>query len=329
MKKIFAALLLLSTILSCFCSCNTPPDQNQDQDVTPPENSYKVTVTGLTDMLIEPLESYYEAGTKVIVRTSVITEVGIHVFVNGKKTDSSYQDHEWKHTFIMPTNDVNIYITTNEYYNRDDVAFSELVYQIDHFKNITKVYTKNFTYTTPYGLIETRYSYKQEEIDNLKAISAQKLTPTHIEPGSPNTKNSTYFFGSKTTSENYSFEFVDNLLCMRYFANTRYFKFTDSEYTLPTIENPDLITYSFRYTGDPYIKKYGDEEVSIKYQSTFFTQVEFIPYEGEEINIEPAYYIEDKQYGKIHLLTATVFEWNGEYYEIISGAEHWAYKYAK
>ena len=96
---------------------------------------------------------------------------------------------------------------------------------------------------------------------------------------------------------------------------------------MPTIDEPDLITYSFKYDGrSSDIKRYDDESFSIDYFS--IGSVEFIPYEGEPIETNSPYYL-DSGYGKINLLNSTVFELNGEYYEIISGAENWAYKHCK
>ena len=167
MKKTIALLLLLTTLLCSFGGCNTasvtetPPDDN-----TVSENCYKVTVTGNTNMLREPLEPYYQAGTEVKIVTPVITDTSIYVYVNNKKLDKEWrrEEHIFVSTFIMPEEDVTVHLTHDEFYGRDAVDFLELFYQLESPKNIIKVSTKTYCYTPTYSLIETRYSTKAVSI---------------------------------------------------------------------------------------------------------------------------------------------------------------------
>ena len=101
----------------------------------------------------------------------------------------------------------------------------------------------------------------------------------------------------------------------------------DENYLLPTIENPDFVTYSFRYDGySSDVKSYDDEGFAIRYFQ--ISSVEFVPYEGESIDTASPFYL-DSRYGKINLISPTVFELNGEYYEIVSNAQYWAYTYCR
>ena len=73
MKKTIALLLLLTTLFCSVIGCNTAPvTETPPDDNTVPENCYKVTVTGSTTRLLEPLEPYYQAGTEVKIVTPVI-----------------------------------------------------------------------------------------------------------------------------------------------------------------------------------------------------------------------------------------------------------------
>lgn len=329
MKKTIALLLLLTTLFCSFGGCNTAPvTETPPDDNTVPENCYKLTVTGNTNMLREPLEPYYQAGTEVKIVTPVIMDSSIYVYVNNQKLDKERlpEEHIFVSTFIMPEEDVTVHLTHDEFYGRDEISFSELFYQLEYHETITKVSTKTFSYTPKYSLVETRYSSKPEDIANFLAISDQKLITASYDDIVTCDKISVYSFyyhNHRGEIPYYEFNFDDNYLCLPCF-NPIYFQFKDPDYTLPTIEDPDTVTYAFRYDyKKEYLKKYGDENFSQEY--TDLADIEFVLYEGEELNIEPEYYVESSAYGKINILTATVFEFEGKYYEIISGGSRWAY----
>ena len=90
MKKAISLILLLATLLCSFGGCNTAPvAETPPDDNTVPENCYKVTVTGSTYMLREPLEPYYQAGTEVNVIIPVITDASLYVYVNNQKLEKT------------------------------------------------------------------------------------------------------------------------------------------------------------------------------------------------------------------------------------------------
>ena len=121
--------------------------------------------------------------------------------------------------------------------------------------------------------------------------------------------------------------FNDSFFTWNDFSTWQAFKFEDENYCLPTIEDPDLVTYSFIYDGlSSDVKKSDDDSFSITYFN--INSVEFVPYNGAEIDFDATFYL-DSRYGKINLLTPTVFELNGTYYQIVSGEEYWAYNYCQ
>ena len=316
MKKVIALSLIISIGLCCFTACDAFDDY------------YKVEVIDTTDSLIEPLKSRYEAGTLVEIKTYVIYDANIYVFLDGEKVPMSHYDSDyWGYKFVMPKKNVSIYLTTDPYYGKDEFEFQELNSWIRYLENgISKVSIKTTNFADEGSFIETRYSSKPWDVDNFKNILTKRLIKTDNSLTPTLKKEYSFIFPSPYSDEDFgSIYFYDEL----HISNDGYmqkFKFEDSDYVLPFIEEPDLITYSFAYDGrKDYVKKYDDDAFSLQYDHA--SGAEFIPYTGDKIDFEAIYYLDSSIYGKINLLTPTVFELNGEYYEIISGEDYWAYNY--
>lgn len=316
MKKLIILLLLASICLGMLVGCEAFDDY------------YKVKVTGSSYFLLTPILPYYKAGTVIKIKTHVIMDAGIHIFVNGDEIPMTYYDSDyWGYEFVMPAEDITIHITTNQFYGRNEYTFNELCPWTYLFqKDLVKVAIKTTDYNKVDSFIETKYSTKQEDIDNFKAIFDQELLKGDNNEASNADFGYDYCFYFEEEFNGW-LSFGDEYYHWNDFSSWQAFKFKDEGYVLPTIENPDLVTYSFKYDGrSSDVRKYGDES----YRVTYFQidSVEFVPYEGEPINIEPKFYL-DSRYGKVNILTATVFELNGEYYEILSGADYWAYTYCQ
>ena len=319
MKKILAILLLISIILCLLVGCNGVG------------NYYGVKVTGDKDSLMQPIMPFYQSGTVVEIKAHPVTDVSLHVFVNGKEIPMSHYDSDyWGFEFVMPEENVTIHLTYDQFYGKDNYEFNDLN-SLGFMRNeVLKVSVKTTNYQEKYSFIETRYSSRQSDIDIFKAITQENLIKADNNVASNAIYGYEYAFFYNTESHGERIdvlEFNDSFFTWNDFSSWQAFKFEDENYVLPTIEDPDLITYSFKYDGrSSDIKRYDDESFSIDYFS--IGSVEFIPYEGEPIKANSPYYL-DSGYGKINLLNSTVFELNGEYYEIISGAENWAYKHCK
>ena len=319
MKKILAILLLISIILCLLVGCNGVG------------NYYGVKVTGDKDSLMQPIMPFYQSGTVVEIKAHPVTDVSLHVFVNGKEIPMSHYDSDyWGFEFVMPEENVTIHLTYDQFYGKDNYEFNDL-HSLGFMRNeVLKVSVKTTNYQEKYSFIETRYSSRQSDIDIFKAITQENLikADNNVASNAIYGYEYAFFYNTESDSERIDvLEFNDSFFTWNDFSSWQAFKFEDKNYVLPTIEDPDLITYSFKY--DHYssdIKRYDDESFSIDYFS--IGSVEFIPYEGEPIEANSPYYLESG-YGKINLLNSTVFELNGEYYEIISGAENWAYKHCK
>lgn len=315
MKKAISLFLIL-LIFCLLVACN----KNDD--------SYSVIVTGATQALMEPMETSYRAGERIEIKACPITDVSLHVFVNGEKISRSHNGSDyWGYEFVMPEENVTIYLTYDAFYGKEEYGFDELCHNIENLENeITKVSIKTVNHLEKYSFVQTQYSFNQEDIDNFKAIVNQRLIKVDDSIVSESTYGNDYSFYFNTEAL-FTLGFEEELFIWNDFSNWQGFKFKDESYTLPTIESPDLVTYSFRYFGlSDDVKKYNDESFSIKYFN--IDSVEFIPYEGEYPESNSTFYL-DSGYGKINLLTSNLFELNGNYYEIISGEEYWAYSYCQ
>ena len=324
MKKVISVLLLVSISLCLLASCNEI------------NNYYSVEVTGSKWSLIEPIESQYQAGTLVQIKSYPVTDVSLHVFVNGEEIPMIHYDSDyWGFEFVMPEENIKIHLTYDNFYGKENYVFEELYSLRFLTEEITKVSIRTTNYSEKYSFIENKYSSKPEDIDCFKAIFNQKLIKVDNNIASNSIYGNEYIFYNDSFYDDLwhseillqELKFNDEFLTWNDFSNWQAFKFEDENYVLPNIENPDLVTYSFKYDGrSSDVKKYGDESFSIRY--VHINSIEFIPYKGECLDTEPMFYL-DSGYGKINLLSSSIFELNDEYYEIISGMEYWAYSYCQ
>lgn len=314
MKKFTALILIFVIVTSLVTSCNIL-------------EKYKVEVTGSEGLLITPILPFYKAGEVVEIKTSVIHDAGIYIYVNDEKIPMTHFDSDyWGFEFVMPAENVTVHITMDRFYGKDNYTFDELSWwNVDFENEINKVAIKTTQYSDRNSFVETRYSFEEEDIENFKAIVDQQLTIVKDEEVTKAYFGYEFIFYSSDGRFD-SLRFNDENFWWNDFSSVQLFRFSDPDYNLPRIENPDLLTYSFRYDGLSSDLRRSDGSFLAKYFE--IDCVEFIPITGEDIDAEAKFYL-DSRYGKINLLTPTVFELNGVYYEIVSGGDYWAYTYLK
>ena len=319
MRKAAAILLLLfSLILLVGC--------NSDQTA----NYYKLTVTGDNEFLREPLKSSYKEGATVKIKVPVIMDASVHVFVNGKEISETSYNSESRYVlfeFRMPGENVTVHLTLDQFYGRDEYSFQELYSWTEYFDELSKVAIRVNNLQDSDGFIECRYSYKKEDIENFASILEQRLLKDDSAISEHDENKYEYVFVYTTDNNkeaSYNLNFYEEILYWNDFSSGQDFKFKDASYKLPKIENPDLVTYMFKGDYSAVIKSYVDAAYYKNYE--YINYVEFIPYTGDKVIEDAEYYI-DSKYGKINLLTPSIFELNGEYYEIVKNEKYWAYKY--
>lgn len=323
MKKILSLILMVALLIPCFSSCKFFDALTWDRIVNS-KDYYKVTTDGDDFFVRDSLKLYYKAGETVKVKVPSLTDVTMRVFVNGVEVPSSqWESNDGYYEFVMPAEDVTIFFTTDEYYGRDVYSFVELCYWIPSASgNLTKIVVKTTNEEVKDSFVENRYFTNPDAI-----LKFDEILQDHVMIKADNSlaraekqRSEIAFWlnGNNYFSMNFDGEYF-----VRYsFSSSQAFKF--ESFSMPSMDNPDSITYSFkRYLGNNYIRKYGDESIEIAYDHSEL--VEFVPYDGPLTGQDATYYLEDKEYGIINLISATVFELNGRYYEIVSGEKQWAY----
>ena len=295
---------------------------------------YSVEVTGSTDSLKERIPELIQAGSKVEIKANPVTDITLHVFINGEEVKMSHFDSDyWGFEFIMPEENITIHLTYDQFYGKNDYTFSELYYWVDSLKNVDKVaiYNKDYTYKS---FSEIYYITKQSDIkcmiDILKqplikydSIESDGLLYDNIIPIEFRT-TIIYYEGEYA----YSLNFTNNMLYWNDFSTSQRFKFKDDNYVVPNaILEYESKTYKFEYDGlSSDVKKIDDDS----FVERFFNinSIEFIEYDGGIPGVKPIYYI-DSRYGKIELIDEHIFKLNEKYYKIATGTEYWAYNYCQ
>ena len=321
MKRTLATILLISFCLSMLVGCNGFAGY------------YGVEVTGSTDSLMEPLKMFYRAGTVVKIKAYPVTDVTLHIYVNGEQIAMTHFDSDyWGYEFVMPEENVTVHLTYDSFYGQTDFTFADVFSTCDLENNITKVSLKATDYSAAHPISEKRYSTNQADIDACLAIIENGLvladSATLGEALTWRYEYEFYWLDAYGRERWSTMTFYDNFFVWQTFSESRLFRIADENYQLPTIEHPDLVTYSFLYDGrSSDVKSYVDPTVAIRFFG--ISSVEFVPYIPDrqlELVAEPEYYL-DSRYGHINLYTATIFELDGTFYRIVSGEDYWAWNY--
>ena len=348
MKKILVSMFLLVFVLclvGCEFLCKDHIDENNDYycdkcggsfGKTPviKDTYFDVEVTGSVDSLMEQIPSRLLGDSKYEIKAYPVTDITLHVFINGKEVRMSHFDFDyWGYEFIMPEENITIHLTYDQFYGKDNYTFSELYYWVDSLESVNKVaiYNKDYScqkfseifYLTNESDINRMLDILKQPLEKYDPIESDRPQDDDITPIEFNT-TILYYVGERS----YELNFTNNMLYWNDFSTSQRFKFKDNSYVVPNAAlEYDLKTYKFEYDGlSSDIKRMSDDS----FVESFFNinSIEFIPYSGALPDVEPNYYI-DSRYGKIMLHSATVFELNYGYYEIVSGADYWAYQFCK
>ena len=295
---------------------------------------YIVTVTGSTDSLIEQIPELIQAGSKIEIKAHPVTDITLHVFINGEEVMMSHFDSDyWGYEFIMPKENITIYLTYDQFYGKNDYTFSDLYYWVDELENVDKVaiYNKDYTYQS---FSEIYYLTKQSDINRMLDILEQPLEKYESNEFDKPEYNDIIPIEFNTTiiyyagEHYYELNFRNNLLHWNDFSTSQLFKFKDPNYLVPNSAlEYESKTYKFEYDGlSSDIRKISDDS----FVDRFFNinEIEFIEHNGGIPGVNPIYYV-DSRYGKIELIDAHIFKLNNKYYKIVEGSDYWAYNNSK
>lgn len=321
-------ILLIIFIFGCNGLCFECIDNNNDKicdkcgkDLNKGKY-YSVIVTGHTETLMEEIKEKYKAGTKVEIKASPVTDMTLHVFIDGEELGMSHFDYDyWGYEFIMPEKDIEIFFTFDQFYGKDEYTFNELYYWVNNLNNVNKIKVYNSKNSFD-KFSEVYYITNKDVINNMKNILNQTLVKTDFKKEYINCERTTIEY--YVNEDYYSVELINNIVYWYDFSTSQMFRFKDDNYILPSyIMSADNKTYKFEYNGfSSDIKKMNDDSFVERFYN--INAIEFIPYEGNIDETICKYYL-DSKYGKIELISPNIFKLKDVYYEVVEGNEYWAY----
>ena len=202
-------------------------------------NMYEVEVTGTTGTLMNTIPSKIKAGSKFEIKAHPITDVTLHVFINGEEVAMSHFDSDyWGYEFIMPEENITIYLTYDQFYGKDDYTFSDLYYWVDNLENVDKVaiYNQDYSYK---NFSEIYYLTKQSDINRMLDILKQPLEKYGLTEFYPPQEDNIEAIEFNTTiiyyvgEHSYGLNFTNNMLYWNDFSSSQIFKFKDNSYVVP------------------------------------------------------------------------------------------------
>lgn len=311
MKRSIVLLLIVATLLTLLSGCIVG-------------DYYTVTVTGEQVTFIEPLKSKYKAGETVYIRFYAFDDASTYIYLDGKELvrGESENGNRWPY-FVMPEHDVTLHLTFDKFYGQDEIDFRR-AFSIPAPDRVDSVSITRTQVGSKDSFVEHIYSTKPEDIAAFNAMTEEKLIRLDDVDGTPSNLKEVYTFGCGGNYSDVILRYGNPTIIYEPFWKY-IFAFKNEAYTSPTIEDPDLVTYSFAYNGNEFtLKKHGDDSFSMQYDAFYIP--EFVPCDEAPTDITPEYYL-DGDYGRINLISPTLFELGGRYYEIVKNAEDWVYNY--
>lgn len=214
-------------------------------------------------------------------------------------------------------------------YSFEEIARDGIVDFLE--SDVRKVSVRITSTTNKFELAENRYSTREEDISKFMTIKDQTFVITDNLPDFPYYYKYTFYKNVELESKGLILDFYQRTpsrdIAPVGFYDTTIYTFQDEGYVLPTIDNPEFVTYSFTdndYRNKYTVKKYNNDSVNWGYSPDSLECVEFIPYDGDPDEFDTRFYL-DSPYGVIELLGPTLFKWERKYYRIVVGADRWVY----
>lgn len=305
-KKLLLLLIIGFVIFLTGCNTNS-------------SHYYKVKVEGNVDELMNPLNSEYKSGTKVEIKLYPVTDASRWVFVNGERIKNTHFDSDyWGYEFIMPSEDVIIYITHDRFYGQNEYTFDELFYwkELLNIDNVTKVRVETGAIgVAPGSLVDIEYSEDETDIAILLDLLNQKLVKTNdpkIDGGSY--VKYTYY----VENCEYELRITNQFVLYTSLSTYQYFSFEDKDYRLPKLSQPYLQCHSF--LASEIDSEVYDNNHFLVGKYAYLPYLEFIEEDSEFMNVQASYYIE-AGFGNVYVKTPKIFVYNDKQYKIMNEYE--------
>ena len=192
---------------------------------------YTLTVTGQSFDLAEPLNKKYSAGSTVNVKVCKLDDGYTYLYLDGEKLRVIGETEDGRsrvYSFVMPEHDVVLHLTSDQFYGREEIDFSE-IFHLRHSNDVDRVSITRYRMDSHTAFVEHLYSTKPEDIAAFKAMTEMKLVRLDTESS----------LSSYRVRETYTFGFT---LAHGYFSDT--IRLYDGHPTLSYDQGP---TYVFDF----------------------------------------------------------------------------------
>ncbi|MCH5172417.1 MAG: hypothetical protein J1F31_06295 [Erysipelotrichales bacterium] len=323
MKKILMFLLI---VMSSFClfSCENIPVHDLLKDIPSYNLSVEFSDNYFFSSLIScPKSGSYKAGTILEVRSGIIYDADIYVYLNNSMIDKIDENQEWIYRFKMPDKESSLYITMDRFFGKSEYTFQYLFNWSNNIyeeTDITKIrYESEDSGESSDILIDVIYTEDRDDISLFYDLLQEPLVRYNGELKKEEQQTSiTYYIN------NYAYELTiinNNIVYWWDFSSAAYFTFKNEQYEIPNISNASMECHTFskqlRQLGRFADVYYQDENEEWVNRGTFMQvfSFEFIEYFDNLPNYYA--YIDTKDYDKIYVCSDTLFEYNNQAYEII------------
>lgn len=265
------------------------------------KSSYNCVVSEGEDLLIESLENKYYAGEKIEVKTRVIYDADIVVYVNGNKISRTHFDSDyWGYEFVMPEEDVIIELDVDgskDFYFYLDSLYS-WVNEIN-IENVIEVAREEAAIGVAPGSF-TNIVYSTLEDDIKKAFAVLQSPLVQVSVGNeiaPGGKYVEYTF--KTLTKEYSL-YINN---GNIYCNGQYYTIINE---LTEFDNSLPIYHSFISYDNTY-KVYEKNDVLISEQIGIDKYIFIESYDEVVIDVTKSigYFI--TEFGKMYIFDSNTF----------------------
>ena len=318
---IFALLFISFIFIGCNQTTTTDPDTRKGNGEEPPvdnpnENEkvddpvdpvtvkFKLTIEDDTDLLEATVvkESEHEKGETVTFKVAFVTDISVHVYLNGTALSSNGRVGDYfEYEFIMPEEDSLIKITFNEFYYKDVVTFYDVFWWYD---GLNKFSTLSYELYSKGSLIKHVRTTSSNEIAKVSKIFKQKFAP-EANPELSLDSHEVYYL------DNYEIIVNGNYLIRQDFGSTYYFKFLDESFEIDDIFG--YTTYQFEYSYRPEL--YCDDELQEIKPSLQFEFKEVGTKTGTD-DLKYKIVVDDKT---IYIINQLKFVYDGITYQIVYG----------
>lgn len=240
---LISSAFLLFALVSCGgASSSVSSSGSSSASISSSLTQYALTLTGHTELLLEPLDPSYPAGVTVEFATSIIYDADLNIYLDDKKIARNVADApNWHYSFTMPGHDATLD------FRIESVEYVPLVSLYPWLNDLSESDVETIRHkagneTVAFGEVAISYSSDQDDIASALDISEMvmvALEQNRIPPGGGYDEYTFY-----TDSGGHSISFYAGKFL---YSNGRHYEAIGS---LPALKSPfrqtfKLVTHAF------------------------------------------------------------------------------------